>query len=105
VPTQHLHNKKGKKMGIIIQIGLTALAFYRGWRWYALIPAGVAFCLGLLVGAATAGAVNPGAHGFLIMADILSMIALAIMCFWVPPGLKDRNERITKAIEEAKQPQ
>jgi hypothetical protein len=87
-------------MGIIIQLALTAIAFLRGWRWYALIPIAVAGCLGIIVGVLGLHDSNPG---ITIMGDLLAMIASAVMCVWVSPEIKAKNLAITEAVEKAKQ--
>jgi hypothetical protein len=86
-------------MGIVIQLALAAIAFFRGWRWYALIPLAVVFCLGFLSGAAGHAQDMAGA---LVMFDLLGMVALAVMCIWVHPKIKERNEAIKTAIDETK---
>jgi hypothetical protein len=87
-------------MGIIIQLALTAIAFLRGWRWYALIPIAVAVCLGIIVGTLGLHTSNPG---ITVAGDLLSMLVLAIMCIWVSPKIKAKNVAITEAVEKAKQ--
>jgi hypothetical protein len=87
-------------MGSIIQIALAIIAFIRGWKWYAIIPLAVVFCLGVVVG--ITGQAESMA-GFLVVADVMAMIVLAVMCVWVDPTIKARNQAITAAAEKAKQ--
>jgi hypothetical protein len=72
-------------VGLFIQLGLTALAFYRGWRWYAVIPMGVMMALGLSIG--MAGLANQ-LMGFVLVCDIFSMFVLGAMCIWIPGSIK-----------------
>jgi hypothetical protein len=87
-------------MGTVIQLALVAIAFIRGWRWYALIPLAVVFCLGVVVGITGQA---ESMTGFLIVMDVMAMIALAVMCIWVSPEIKAKHLAITSAVEKAKQ--
>lgn len=58
----------------IIEILLTIFAWRKGWRWFSLIPVGIAFLIGLMFGFSQ---IEPGATAIFI--DILAMIALILM--------------------------
>lgn len=71
---------------LIIEIILTIVAWRKGWNWLALIPTGVAFCIGLLLGA-TASQGNVDVMSVIIW-DILAIVALVVMVAVNPPGKK-----------------
>jgi hypothetical protein len=92
-------------MGWIIQLALTAGAFFRGWRWYALIPLAVVVAIGFVAGLgfSAAGVSLVGwPTGILVTLDALSMIILIIMCIWVHPVIKAKRQKAeTNTAEEA----
>jgi hypothetical protein len=67
-------------MLVIAEIILTIFAWRNGWKWWALLPVGIAFFIGLIAGAnmaAVGGDISD--MGGLIVVDILAIIALIVM--------------------------
>jgi len=83
-------------MLLIIEIVLTIFAWRKGWKWYSLIPVGIAagagFFIGLGIGYAGGSA---SVFNGVIVFDILAIVALAIMCY-VPPKFEQLED--TKEI-------
>jgi hypothetical protein len=69
---------------IIIEIILTIVAWRKGWRWLALIPVSVAFCIGIVIGS-SGGPIDPLT---LVIWDILAIIALVVMVVVKPSNNK-----------------
>ena len=63
----------------MLQIILTIVVWFRGWKWYALLPMASAFVLGIFIGM-TGGDIKVPA----LIADGLAVIALIVMCFVKP---------------------
>lgn len=63
-------------MLLILEIILTIVAWKRGWKSMALIPVGVVFCIGLIVGATGATAATIAS---LIIFDVICVIILIVM--------------------------
>ena len=66
---------------LLLQIGLVAFAWMRGWRQWALLPPGVAFVLGVLLSGvvATIGG-DPGSVSWLsFLFDMGSLVVLTGM--------------------------
>ena len=81
---------------LLIEIGLIAWAWRRGWKGWALLPFGLALVLAFVGGAAIG---DPDtATGFGAFLDIICMIALVIM------GAKGRS-RSEYRVPRATQPQ
>jgi uncharacterized membrane protein YfcA len=72
---------------LIIEIILTVLVWRKGWKWLSLIPLGVAFLIGLIIGASGAS-INSA-----IIFDVLAIIALIIMLVKSP---KETPKETTK---------
>jgi hypothetical protein len=69
---------------LLVEIILTIIAWVRGWKWWALLPLGIALAIGFFVGvgiASTGGTINTNDMMSFIWVDILAVIALGIMCF------------------------
>lgn len=64
---------------LIIEIILTVVAWYKGWKWLSLIPVGVAILLGIIVGMSVGLSGGTDISGAIII-DILAIIALIVMC-------------------------
>jgi len=62
---------------LILEIILTIVAWNRGWKWLALIPLGVAFGIGLILG--STGNFSVDDAGSLIWIDVVAIIALIVM--------------------------
>jgi zinc transporter ZupT len=83
-------------MVMIIEIVLTIIAWRKGWKWWALVPLGlavsIAFSVGFVIGllGGSAGPVMP----FFMLLDIGCLLALIILIV-LPP------EREKKAVSEA----
>lgn len=61
---------------LIIEIILTIIAWNRGWKWWALLPLGIAFGFGFIAGAS--GMSQSDLEGLLFL-DVIAIIALVIM--------------------------
>lgn len=61
-------------MLLIAEIILTAFVWNKGWRWFSLLPVGIAVLVGIMLG--LSGSTEIG--GFVIF-DILAIVALVIM--------------------------
>jgi uncharacterized membrane protein YfcA len=80
------NSKKYINFMLIIEIILTIVAWRKGWNWLSLIPIGVAFCIGLILGASSQG--QPVDVMTVVIWDILAIIALIVMVAVNPPGKK-----------------
>lgn len=68
-------------MLLILEIILTIFAWRKGWKWLALLPVGIGFTLGLIIGFATGvtgGNVND-IKPLAFVLDIIVFIVLIIM--------------------------
>jgi len=72
---------------LIVEIILTIAAWGRGWKWLALLPLGLAFGLGLILGAS---GVSVDDLGSLIWVDVLAIIALIVMTIVRKPGTEPK---------------
>jgi len=70
-------------MLLIAEIILTIFAWRAGWKWLSLLPVGIAFAIGLAIGA-SGGEISAG----VIFVDIAAVIALIIMLV-KPPKKED----------------
>ena len=61
-------------MLLIAEIILTVFAWRNGWKWLALLPVGIAFIIGLIIGASRVTDLSG-----VIFIDIIAVIALIIM--------------------------
>ena len=61
-------------MLLIAEIILTVFAWRNGWKWLALLPVGIAFIIGLIIGASGVTDLSG-----VIFIDIIAVIALIIM--------------------------
>lgn len=66
---------------LIVEIILTIVAWQRGWKWIALIPVGIAFFIGMAIGANSSDPVDPLS---VIWIDVLAIIALVLMLIFKP---------------------
>lgn len=57
----------------LIEIILTVIAWNRGWRWKALIPIGIGFFIGVLIGLS-----GQGVH-YAYLVDFIIILALLVM--------------------------
>jgi hypothetical protein len=73
-------------MLLIAEIILTIFAWRKGWKGLALIPLGVAFGLGLILGL---NGVAPDDLASLIWVDVLAIIALIVMTVKGPKNDKE----------------
>ena len=67
-------------MLLILEIILTIVAWNRGWKWFALIPVGITFCIGFMAGlivGSTGGSVAD--ISWVTVLDIMAVIALIVM--------------------------
>jgi hypothetical protein len=67
----------------VLQILFLIGAWKRGWKAKALIPIGLAFGVGVILG--VSGVPLDGRESILLVPDIVSTIVLAVMCV-VPPA-------------------
>jgi hypothetical protein len=69
---------------LIAEIILTFFAWRRGWKWFALIPGGVAMFIGFCMGASgQADLSNPLQY---VWVDGLAILALIAMLIWQKPN-------------------
>jgi len=61
-------------MLLILQIGLTIAAWLRGWRAWALIPLGIAFGSGLIM-----GALGMSGAGVFTAGTIINIVCIAVL--------------------------
>ncbi len=67
---------------LIAEIILTIIAWNRGWRWYSLLPVGIAVAIGLLIGFVIGlDGGSPEDAEWVITFDILAILVLLYMCF------------------------
>lgn len=66
---------------LIIEIILTVFVWRKGWNWMSLIPTGLAFIIGFMLGAS--GSVDASSVG-VIFIDVLAIIALILMLVFPP---------------------
>ena len=80
-------------MLLIAEIILTVFAWRKGWKWRALLPVGIAFGIGLIIGA-SGGGVTEG----IIFIDVAAVIALIVMVSKAPKSysLPETNDSTTK---------
>ena len=64
----------------MLQIILTIVAWYRGWKWYSLLPMACAFVIGFFIGLSGGQDVKSAA----LIADGLAVVALIVMCVVKP---------------------
>ena len=64
-------------MILILEIILTIVAWNRGWKAQALIPVGVVFVIGMIIGVLSGG--NSDVIQTAILFDILGVVALLVM--------------------------
>ena len=64
-------------MILILEIILTIVAWNRGWKAQALIPVGVVFVIGMIIGVLSGG--NSDVIQTAILFDILGIVALVVM--------------------------
>ena len=66
-------------MLFIIEIILTVFAWRNGWKWWALLPVGIAVLIGIVVGLSVGisggSSISPG----IVVVDILAIIALVVL--------------------------
>ena len=82
--------KLKKKMLLIAEIILTIFAWRNGWKWLALLPIGIGFTLGLVVGfviGASGGSTENA--GWVVILDIIVTIVLIVMCSKKPKSAGD----------------
>jgi len=78
-------------MGLIIQVILTFFAWKNGWRWYSLLPVGIAMVIGFMVGITTGG---QGDLSWMVIFDLGSIVALIVMCAKKPKLIVKDGEKI-----------
>ena len=61
-------------MLLIAEIILTIVAWNKGWKWLSLIPIGISFLIGVMLGLSGFTSLGPFA-----IFDILAIIALVVM--------------------------
>ena len=86
-------------MGTLLQIGLTIVAFFRGWGWYGVIPIAITASLGLIFGMLHLGTAMTSFMEFL---DIAVIIVLALMSIKVPTEIKVWYDFRRAALRRAK---
>lgn len=71
----------------MLQIILTIVVWFRGWKWLALLPMAGAFVIGLFIGMSGGTDFTYAQKSAALIADGLAVLALIIMCF-VKPKVK-----------------
>lgn len=74
-------------MLLIIEIILTVFVWRNGWRWLSLIPLGVAFLIGMIIG--VTGTTDAASY---MIFDVLAIVALIIMLAKKPKSNIDEKE-------------
>ncbi|HUU87927.1 MAG TPA: hypothetical protein VMX17_09250 [Candidatus Glassbacteria bacterium] len=74
---------------LIVEILLTFFAYRNGWKWLGLLPLGIAFGIGLILGAS---GMDPSDLGNLIWIDVLAIIALVVMLIKKGPNAKKTTD-------------
>lgn len=71
---------------LILEIILTIIAWRKGWKWLSLVPMAMPIIIGFFtgVGIGLSGGSVDEIPGFMIIFDIIAVIALIIMCFKSP---------------------
>lgn len=83
------NNLEREKM-LLIEIILTIFVWRKGWKWRSLLPVGIAFLAGILIGmgAGMAGG-NIDNIGPAVLLDLFAIIALIVM---LVKGPKEKSE-------------
>ena len=61
---------------LIVEILLSIFAWRNGWKWLGLLPLGITFGIGLILGAS---GMDPNDMGQLWWIDALAIVALVVM--------------------------
>ena len=67
---------------LIIEIILTVFVWKKGWRWMSLIPVGIAFLIGIMMG--VSGTLVDTSSVGIVFIDVLAIIALILMLVYPP---------------------
>lgn len=83
-------------MLVLAEIILTILAWRKGWRWWALIPVAIPFCIGFVmgIGIASQGGSISDIGGWTIIFDVLAITALIVLVS-VKPKSKELEDTPT----------
>jgi uncharacterized membrane protein YfcA len=84
-------------MLLIAEFILTIFAWRNGWRWYSLIPIGVAVVIGIIIGisvGASGGSVDD-VNGVALIFDIGAVIALIVLCAKKPKSAIESTTNVT----------
>lgn len=75
---------------LLIEIILTIFVWRKGWKWRSILPVGIAFLAGILIGmgAGMAGG-NIDNMGPAVLLDLFAIIALIVM---LVKGPKEKSE-------------
>ena len=87
---------------LIAEIILTVIAWRKGWRWWALLPAFLAFATGFVLGAAIelTGGNALSALPYSIFIDLIAIFALICMA---GTDRYDRGPSVSKMLSMAKE--
>jgi len=85
-----LSNNLEREKMLLIEIILTIFVWRKGWKWWSLLPVGIAFLAGILIGmgAGMAGG-NIDNIGPAVLLDLFAIIALIVM---LVKGPKEKSE-------------
>lgn len=86
---------------IILEIILTIVAWFRGWKWKSLIPLGSLLAMGFVIGYiygifGYTGDSLIESQPWLGLLDLIGVLILATMCIVTPKKLKNNKENETK---------
>lgn len=83
-------------MIIILEIILTIVAYYSGWKWKSLIPLGSLLALGFVIGYVyNIFEYSIESLRWLGLLDLFAVIILGVMCFITPKNkIKNKKDEI-----------
>jgi MFS family permease len=85
-------------MLLIAEIILTFFAWRKGWKWWALLPLGIAGGIGLIWGliiGALGGTIN-NLPGWSVVFDIMAVVALIVLC-----SVKPKSKELSKPTDSS----
>jgi len=77
------------KIMLIVEILLTIFAWRNGWKWLGLLPLGLAFGIGLIIGSS---GMDPSDIAQLWWIDVLAIIVLIVLVIKKGPKWEEPTE-------------